>query len=58
MIIIRLALEEGKGVTVVRQLKQSAFTKQIPILYMTIPNRYEDFWKVVDTRGWSSFPGR
>ena len=51
MIIIRLALEEGKGVTVVRQLKQSALTKQIPILYMTIPNRYEDFRKVVDYEG-------
>ena len=49
--IIRLALEEGKGVTVVRQLKQSALTKQIPILYMTIPNRYEDFRKVVDYEG-------
>ena len=51
MIIIRLALEEGKGVTVVRQLKQSALTKQIPILYMTIPNRYEDFRKVADYEG-------
>ena len=51
MIIIRLALEEGKGVTVVRQLKQSALTKQIPILYMTIPNRYDDFRKVADYEG-------
>ena len=51
MIIIRLALEEGKGVTVVRQLKQSALTKQIPLLYMTIPNRYEDFRKVADYEG-------
>ena len=51
IIIIRLALEEGKGVTVVRQLKQSALTKQIPILSMTIPNRYDDFRKVADYEG-------
>ena len=43
IIIIRFALEEGKGVTVVRQLKQNPLTKQIPILYMTIPNRYEEY---------------
>ncbi len=51
LIIIRLALEEGKGVMVVRHLKQSVLTKHIPILYMTIPNRYEDFRKVVDYEG-------
>ena len=51
IIIIRFALEEGKGVTVVRQLKQNPLTKQIPILYMTIPNRYEDFRKVADYEG-------
>ena len=51
MIIIRLALEEGKGVTVVHQLKQSVLTKQIPILYMTIPTRYDDFREVADYEG-------
>ncbi|RHR75277.1 response regulator [Odoribacter sp. AF15-53] len=51
MIIIRLALEDGKGVTVVRQLKESALTKYIPVLYLTIPNRYEDFRQVADYEG-------
>ena len=54
MIIIRLALrKEGKGVTVVRQLKQSALTKQIPILYMTIPTlaAMTIFGRLADYRG-------
>lgn len=48
LIIVRLALEEGKGIKVVRQLKESVLTKHIPILYMTMPNRQEDFRKVAD----------
>lgn len=48
LIIVRLALEEGKGIKVVRQLKESVLTKHIPILYMTMPNRHEDFRKVAD----------
>lgn len=51
VIIVRLALEEGKGVTVVRQLKESSLTKHIPLLYLTIPNRYEDFRQVADYEG-------
>ena len=48
LIIVRLALEDGKGIKVVRQLKESALTKRIPILYMTMPNLHEDFRKVAD----------
>lgn len=48
LIIVRLALEDGKGIMVVRQLKESILTESIPILYMTMPNRHEDFRKVAD----------
>lgn len=51
LIIIRLALDEGKGVTLVRQLKESELTKNIPILYLTVPSRYDDFRKVSDYEG-------
>lgn len=51
LIIIRLTLEEGKGVVVVRQLKESTLTKNIPILYLTVPSRYDDFRKVSDYEG-------
>jgi len=51
VIIMRLVLEEGKGVAVVRQLKESPLTKHIPLLYLTIPHRYEDFRQVADFEG-------
>lgn len=51
VIVIRLAMDEGRGIAVVDQLKASDLTKQIPILYLTTPNHYEDFKNVCDHEG-------